>query len=119
MLDIADTFMFVSLKDKATKEDKRVEYTLEKVLKLNEREFLRKARANAYDNYKNRLGYYSIQKNGGASQEKLDKMVASLKSESHPTVWKEIQRQYELGFLKKIDEELDSLFEQSPEALLW
>jgi hypothetical protein len=46
-------------------------------------------------------------------------MVANLKREAHPTVWKEMQRQYTMGLLKKIDSNLELWFFQSPEALDW
>ncbi len=119
MLDL-ENFKFCILPAKGTKEYERADYTYNKVLRLNEqREYLREQRELAYDNYKQRLGYYTNLKAKGVSQDKLNRMISNLKRESHPTVWKEMQRQYTLGFVQKIDVELHDLFLQSPEALTW
>lgn len=119
MLDLQN-FKFCILPAKGTKEYLRADYTYNKVLRLNEqREYLREQREVAYHNYKSRLYHYTDLRLRGANQNKLDKMIANLKRESHPTVWKEMQRQYTLGFVLKIDEELHNLFQQSPEALTW
>jgi uncharacterized protein (TIGR02646 family) len=118
MLDLSGTFKFVVIKD-GLKDKKRAEYTFNEVLRLNEREFLREARKTAYINYKSRLGYYNGLKEKQTSQDKLDELIANLKKESHPTVWKEMQRQYRLGIIKRIDSDLHDLFEKSPESLHW
>lgn len=119
MLDLTSTFQFVVIKKAGTKDAHKADYTFNKVLRLNEREFLRKARESAYTNYKSRLGYYSCEKFKGTPQYKLDKLIENLKQEAHPTVWKEMQRQHSNGILNKIDEDLDDLFVKSPEALIW
>jgi uncharacterized protein (TIGR02646 family) len=118
MLDLSGTFKFVVIKE-SIKDKKRAEYTFNEVLRLNEREFLREARKTAYINYKSRLGYYSGLKEKLAPQDKLDELIENLKKESHPTVWKEMQRQYSLGIIRRIDTDLHDLFERSPESLLW
>jgi hypothetical protein len=119
MLDL-ENFKFCILPNKGTREYERADYTFNKVLRLNEqREYLRKQRETAFVNYKSRLISYNYLKAKGVSQEQLDKMVNNLKGESHPTVWKEMQRQYSLGFVEKIDVELHSHFFSSPEALTW
>lgn len=119
MLDLSSTFKFVVIKEAGTTDAQKADYTFNMVLRLNEREFLRKARENAYTNYKSRLGYYSCEKFKGTAQNKLDTLIENLKQEAHPTVWKEMQRQHSIGILNKIDEDLDDLFVKSPEALKW
>lgn len=120
MLDLESTFKFVITAQPNTIEYKRADYTFNEVLRLNDqREFLRKARETAYSNYKSRLGYYNVLKNSQPDSPKLERMIIALKSEAHPTVWKEMQRQYEMGLLKRFDMDLDDLFSQCPEALSW
>lgn len=119
MLDLASTFKFVIIKIAGTKDAQKADYTFNRVLRLNDREFLRKARANAYTNYKSRLGYYVHEKFNGKKNDILEKLVENLRRESHQTVWKEMQRQHSIGILSKIDKDLDELFVKSPEALNW
>jgi len=119
MLDLASTFKFVIIKPVGTNDAQKAHYTFNEVLRLNEREFLRKARENAYINYKSRLGYYNSEKSKGVDQTKLNTLISNLKQEAHPTVWKEIQRQHTMDILKKIDVDLNNLLIQSPEALTW
>jgi len=112
-------FCMLVIKKAGTTDAQKAEYTFNEVLRLNEREFLRKARENAYTNYKSRLGYYTSEKLNGTAQSKLDRLIENLKQEAHPTVWKEMQRQHSKGILKSIDKYLDDLFVKSPEALKW
>jgi uncharacterized protein (TIGR02646 family) len=114
-----ETFMFIVIQPAGTRDAKKADYTFNEVLRLNKREFLRMARETAYENYKSRLGFYTSQKSKRAAQNRLDKMIANLKQEAHPTVWKEMQRYYSMGLLIKVDKELHDLFEASPEALSW
>jgi hypothetical protein len=93
-------------------EYKRAKFTLE-VLKLGSKAFLRKARAQAYGNYKARLKEYIAERDSGVGQVILNKMAAELLSESHPTVWQEMKRQ------KDFVPEIQALFAQAPEALTW
>jgi len=118
VLDLKNTFKFVVL---ATdfKEKKRAEYTFNEVLRLNEREYLRKARQNAYENFKSRFYRYCKKKLASASQTELNAIVEGIKTEAHPTVWKEMQRYKNEGWLSSVDSELDSMFDQCPEALGW
>ncbi len=114
------TFKFAIIAQANTNEYMRADYTFNKVLRLNEqRDYLRIQRESAYNNYKNRLYTYTNKKKNGVPQTQLDKMIANLKRESHPTVWKEMQRHYNLGLLAAIDTELNELFTESPEALTW
>lgn len=120
LLDLDDTFIFKISAPPNTREFYRADYTYNNVLRLNEqRPYLLNQRKNAYENYKSRLHRYIDKKNQGAEQPKLDRIIHNLKNEHHPTVWKEMQRQFEWGWLAKFDSELDELFQQSPEALTW
>lgn len=120
MLDLNGTFKFVILKVPGTRDHKKADYTFNEVLRLNDqREFLRQARKLAYGNYKARLDSYSARKSAGAPQGKLDKMIEEIKTEAHPTVWKEMQRYFARGFLLTFDTDLHDLFQQNPEALAW
>ncbi len=119
MLDLSSTFKFVVISEPGTFEYIKANYTFNEVLRLNEREFLREARKNAYINYKSRLGYYSSEKEKGTSPNLLDELIQNLKHEAHPTVWKEMQRYHRMDILKGIDEKLNDLFILSPEAMLW
>lgn len=119
MLDLRSTFHFVVIANAGTNEHTKASYTYHDVLRLNEREYLRVARKNAFGNYKARLYEYTDKKNKGAVQSDLNNMIEGIKSEAHPTVWKEMQRYHINGWLPTIDAELDNLFLQSPEALGW
>lgn len=118
ILDLKNTFKFVVV---ATdfKEKKRAEYTFNEVLRLNEREYLRKARQNAYENFKSRLHRYCDRKAKTAAQDELIKIIDGIKTEAHPTVWKEMQRYKNNGWLSSVDTELDAMFDECPEALSW
>lgn len=120
MLDLQSTFKFVVIAKKGTKEYEKADYTFNEVLRLNDqREFLRQARINAYGNFASRLYKYTDQKQKGATQQMLDKMIEGIQKEAHPTVWKEMQRYHNKGLLIKFDKELNDLFIASPEALQW
>ena len=47
------------------------------------------------------------------------KIIDGIKKEAHPTVWKEMQRYYNIGKLDLVDKELKKLFDDAPEALTW
>lgn len=119
ILDISGTFKFVAYPNLNAQQQIRAEYTVNEVLRLNEREFLVQARKNAYENYKSRLSRYHTQKQAGISQAKLDKLIHGIQTEAHPTVWKEMQRYYIRGWLAKTDVELWELFNDNTEALNW
>lgn len=113
------TFHFEITATEGTQEYERADYTLNTVLRLNiQREYLREARENAYGMYKVRLSYYTNNKNR-ISQAQIDKMIVQLQKESHPSVWKEMQRSYTQGRLQHLDNDLYELFEASPESLTW
>lgn len=121
ILDLAGSFMFYPLPDLDEKGKKRVDYTYNEVLRLNdaEREPIRQARENAFENYCSRLFKYVAKKRTNSSQAFLDKIIDGIKKESHPTVWKEMQRYYTSGKLDIINLELKELFDYAPEALTW
>jgi hypothetical protein len=113
------TFDFEIIEPVGTKDYIRADYTFNTVLRLNtQREPLREAREIAYGNYHGRLFRYAELK-ATALPIQLDKMVVQLKRESHPTVWKEIQRSHQEGRLAHLDPDFDALFVKCPEALHW
>lgn len=121
VLDIKSTFMFQPNPDADSSGKKQFEYTYEDVLQLNhsDREFLRQAREEAYGDYKARLTEYDKQKKQGANQAKLDKLVSGILKKNHPTVWREMQRWHEKGWLAQSDPDLNQLFLDNSEALNW
>lgn len=121
ILDLMGTFKFYPLPALNAQDQKRFDYTYNEVLRLNdgEREPIRQARENAFSNYGSRLYKYVAKKKTNADQAVLDKIIEGIKMESHPTVWKEMQRYYRLGMLNAVDTELKELFDDAPEALNW
>lgn len=120
MLDLSSTFKFVITAEPGTRNYIRACYTFNTILRLNDqREYLRKARANAYTMYRARLYEYTKQKERGVDQVQLYKLIDGIRTEAHPTVWKEMQRQHRMSILNKFDGNLDALFKASPEALDW
>lgn len=113
------TFHFEIIAAEGTLEYLRADYTFNEVLRLNtDREYLRKARENAYGMYSARLSRYATNK-GNVPQAQLDKMIEQLQKEAHPSVWKEMQRSYKEGRLRFLDDNLYELFTQVPESLDW
>lgn len=110
MLDLAGTFKFIIIAPTETREYERADYTFNEVLQLNapRTEVLRVARKNAYHNFKARLFEYTQRKIAGDPSDKLDKMRDGIKSEAHPTVWKEMQRYYRRNMLPKFDNDLNA-----------
>jgi len=121
ILDLTGTFKFYPLPTLNDKGKRRVDYTYNVVLRLNdgEREPIRQARENALENYSARLFKYVAKKKANANQFVLDKIIGGIKKEAHPTIWKEMQRYYILGKLGAVDTELKKLFDDAPEALTW
>ena len=113
LLDLQNgSFEFSELPDINTIDYKRAKYTLE-TLRLNKRAFLRKARQQAYGDFKARLTEYIHHRNQIAPTSQINKMIEEIKTHSHPTVWKEMIRQ---RFLIR---ELQNLFNEAPEAINW
>ncbi len=121
ILDLSGTFKFYPLPTLDEKGKMRVDYTYNVVLRLNdeEREPIRQARLNAFENYSARLFKYVAKKKAKTSQTVLDNIIDGIKKEAHPTVWKEMQRYYNIGKLDLVDKELKKLFDDAPEALTW
>ena len=122
ILDLNGTFKFYPIPGLSEKNNTRVDYTYNAVLRLNdqEREPIRQARENAFENYSSRLFKYVVKRKANASQADLDQIIDGIKKEAHPTVWKEMQRYFTWGKLGLIDPELEQLFvDAGPEALTW
>ncbi|HXD32267.1 MAG TPA: hypothetical protein VN643_14195 [Pyrinomonadaceae bacterium] len=111
-LDLLDTFFFLPTKPKGSRDWERADYTI-KVLKLNERDVLLKARKEAYDSYEARLSHYITLRKEGEAETRLRTSVRALRRMQHPTVWKEMKRQHH------VIPALSRLFVDAPEALAW
>lgn len=111
-LDLQWTFLFVPTAAKGSKDCERTEYTL-RILRLNDREVLRKTREEHFGAYRARLKEYISLRERGAPQEMLKRYMQAIRRAAHPTVWKEMQRQH------RRHPELLSLFLAAPEALAW
>lgn len=112
-LDLQDTFYFEPMSSDETSLDHRRARIAIEILGLNARDYLCRARAEAFDSYRARLDQYVLWRDAGVGQATLDRLKKSLRRMGHPTVWAEMRRQRDqLPALK-------SLFEQAPEALGW
>ena len=106
-----ETFVFLPREDLTVIDERRAQYTIE-VLKLN-RDVLLEARREAYGSYRARLLEYRDLRDAGAEDAKPSLLAKAVMSSSHPTVWREMQRQGEdIG-------ELRDLFSAIPEASHW
>lgn len=65
-LDLEDTFRFEPIADEGTREYERAAYTI-RILRLNERDMLKRARRNAYVAFRALLRDYREQRDNGAS----------------------------------------------------
>lgn len=111
-LDIVSSFRFLPAVGVDKVGGVRAKYTID-VLKLNSKDFLVKARRNAYVNYRSRLREYIHQKENGASKAELKELIEGIQDESHPSVW------HQMKILKDFIAELKELFKNAPEALKW
>jgi len=111
-LDLLGTFHFLPSGRAKSKKHERGDYTI-KLLRLNEREFLREARQNAYDSFVARLERYIKRRDSGASPTELNKIIRPLQRMGHQAVWQEMKRRHQ------VITELKTLFNQAPEALGW
>lgn len=107
-LDLIDTFWFVPRHAEGTREHARAEYTI-KCLKLNERDYLPRARQEAYAGYRARLVEYVEARDTGRA-EHLAKAISRC---GHRAVWAEMKAQ---SFLLP---DLAELFAAAPEASAW
>lgn len=110
MLDLRDTFQLTPLHVPETPEYLRAEYTI-RVLRLNERDLLVAARADAFGGYRARLREFVQQREAGASPGDLARLGNGFRTAPHTTVWAEMKRQH------RHLPELEELFVQAPEAL--
>lgn len=110
-LEIVDTFLFLPRDGLSQVDELRAEYSID-VLKLN-RDVLLEARREAYSAYRARLFEYRGIRDDGASQNELQRLRNAIMSSAHPTVWREMQRQHSIII------DLQSLFQDVPEALTW
>lgn len=111
-LDLLGTFMFLPTKPKNSIDYQRAEYTI-RVLRLNDRDMLLKARKEAYDSYEARLTAYIAVRDEGETRIRLRARMRALTRMQHPTVWNEMKRQHDLI------PRLRRLFREAPEALAW
>jgi 5-methylcytosine-specific restriction endonuclease McrA len=110
-LDLLDTFWFSPVAAKGTEDFERAQYTI-KVLRLNVREYLPKARAQAYKSYRARLKEYITDRDSGAPHSQLTRIILGIQRMDHPTVWAEMKRQHDSRRLR-------DLFRSAPEARGW
>jgi uncharacterized protein (TIGR02646 family) len=111
ILDMVNTFRFTPV-DKTHPNIRRANYTIT-ILGLNSRNYLIRARKNAFASYKARLFEYVTKKENQAPQAELTPLIDAQKSDHHQTVWAEMKRQKDLHL------ELQDLFKRAPEALNW
>ena len=111
-LDLRWTFFFLPIASKGSKDHARAEYTLD-VLRLNARELLAMARAEAFTGYRARLAEYVSLREQGAAPPALARCTHAIQRAAHPTMWKEMQRQH------RDHPALLDLFRRAPEALGW
>ncbi len=111
-LDFVSTFLFLPLETLTPRDTERAKYTLA-VLALNNREYLRQAREDAFKNYIARFKEYIQAKEDGEGPEELMRISKGITQMNHPTVWAEIKRQH------NSHPKLNTLFQKAPEALTW
>jgi uncharacterized protein (TIGR02646 family) len=112
LLDLRETYRFTPLAKRGTRDHERATYTI-KVLHLNDRDALTRARRMAYTDYVNFVRRYERNRDANASVAHLSGLVDELRGRQHPTVWREMQRQRERL------PELTQLFAAVPEAATW
>jgi len=112
ILDLKDTFLFQSRHPHGSRAHERAKYTIE-ILRLNDREYLRAARRNAYVSYCGVLHWYVSDKRALRPQANLERKKGFIQRNVHPTVWHEMKRQ------RQQIPELKELFALAPEALHW
>jgi hypothetical protein len=96
----------------------RFEYTYNEVLNLS-RELLLVARRDAYFSYRGKLRDYVIMRDNDVSQNELDKVIDAIRCAGHRTVWEEMKRYHNNGWLYAVDNELEMLFRKATQALGW
>lgn len=113
LLDITDSFRFVPFDDDPQSISyQRAVYTI-RILSLNSRGDLVKARRTTYTNFRARIREYIHNRDVGFPADYLNRLRYNLRDENHQTVWQEMIRQHE-----NIPE-LRRLFEEARETLNW
>lgn len=103
-----ETGIFVPIHPKNSQDFKRAEYTI-KILGLNTRDYLTRARRSAYGSYKDALADYQNKKDNGASNDLLNSKRKEISEKHHPSVWHEIKELSRSGIAHQQN------FIQSPE----
>jgi uncharacterized protein (TIGR02646 family) len=111
-LDLINTFHLRPRAPVGTLDYERADRTI-RVLGLNERDDLVAQRRNAAGNYEARLRLYIIRRDSQATARQLTLIRNALLRLDHPTVWLELQRQYDRVA------RIRHLFVAAPEALDW
>jgi uncharacterized protein (TIGR02646 family) len=111
-LDLRDTFEFVPIAPIGTEAYERAEYTL-RVLRLNDRDYLIRARESAYRAFASQLYEYIGRRDVGGPRAGLDRIRRAIRRAHHQTVWAEMKRQH-----ARIPP-IRPLFSRAPEALTW
>lgn len=109
VLDL-NTMYFVPYPGIGVVEQRKAEYTIDK-LRLNTRDYLVKARTEAYEAYLNAMKAFVLDKISNKTQAELQNSLSKFKTKQHPTVWAEMKRQYQSI------PELAGLIAQAPELL--
>lgn len=104
------TGMFVPRSPEGSNAYLRADYTI-RVLKLNERDYLKHARRSAYRSYLDSLYQYVFAKRGGETESALSAKRREIEGRHHPTVWREMIR------IRDRDPELGPLFAEAPELI--
>ncbi len=112
ILDLRGTFFFEPLARKGQRDYERADYT-RRILRLNDREYLPVARGDAFQAYRALLSEYVDLRERGAAKASLQQRIHAIQRGTHPTVWREMQRQQQQL------PELRALFSRAPEALGW
>ncbi len=111
MLDLLNTFEFVIISSPGSIAYERADYTL-KVLRLNDREYLRRSRKTAFGAYRSLLREYGDEVQAG-NHARADRVKHFILESNHATVWAEMKRQ------KSHIAELNALFDRAPDAMNW
>jgi uncharacterized protein (TIGR02646 family) len=118
-LDLQDTFEFIPMSNLNPKDKTRAERTLD-ILHLNDREHICPAREEAFEDFKSHLMRYAQKKQAGATPTVLKKISRFISRRQHPSVWFEMKRYFELGWLATFDTDLHQAFEvANPEYKNW
>lgn len=89
-LDLS-TGIFVPIGNPTDQNYIRAEYTI-RILGLNKRDYLTKARRVAYNNYIDAVTLYVDRKAANAPGDELKRRLRDLQDNNHPSVWEEVKR---------------------------